>query len=123
MTSDLLDAWDGDIRWSLETLGGEVLASGEEEAELPPLASNLVCTLDFSDRLSDENIRDVIFVAELWQGDERAAVQVASFVPTKHLSLTDPGLTVNTRGVERHAGDRRNLHLAGAPAGAIVRGR
>jgi beta-mannosidase len=32
----------------------------------------------------------VVFVAELWQGDRRIAIQTAGFVPIKHLSLVDP---------------------------------
>src|SRR4029078_6765738 len=33
VTSDLTDYWEGDIAWSLETLRGETLLSGEEHAE------------------------------------------------------------------------------------------
>jgi beta-mannosidase len=52
-------------------------------------------TLDFSDFLDADSRRDLVFLAELWQGDPRAAdgplaVQVAFLVPTKHLSLVDP---------------------------------
>jgi beta-mannosidase len=38
-----------------------------------------------------------LFVVELWQRDRRAAMQAAAFVPTKHLSLTDPGVTANVQ--------------------------
>jgi beta-mannosidase len=97
LTSDLTEPWEGTARWSLETLGGEVLLQGLEEVAAPPLASTAVCTLDFVNRVSDENRRDVVFVAELWQGDERLAVQVATFAPSKHLSLVDPALAVKAR--------------------------
>jgi beta-mannosidase len=56
-----------------------------------------VRTLDFADRISDDNRRDVIFVAELWQEDRRVALNVATFVPTKHLLLSDPALAANLR--------------------------
>ena len=47
------------------------------------------------DRSTEANRRDTIFVAELWQGDTRVARQVATFVPTKHLLLSDPGLSAD----------------------------
>jgi beta-mannosidase len=95
VTSDLREFWEGTVRWSLETLGGNVLVSGQEQVKAAPLASTHVRTLDFADRVSDENRRDVCFVAELWQGDRRVSLQVATFVPTKHLELIDPAVTAN----------------------------
>lgn len=100
VTNDLRESWEGHIRWSLETLRGEVLVSGEEQAKLAPLASSQVRTLDFADRVCGENRRELVFVAELWQGHTRLAVQVATFVPTKHLSLTDPAVTATLRSEE-----------------------
>ena len=93
ISSDVRDAWEGTVRWSLETLGGEVLTAGEEPVKAAPLAVTHVRTLDFADRVSDANRREVVFVAELWQGEQRAALQVSTFVPTKHLSLIDPAIT------------------------------
>ncbi len=97
VTSDRRDPWDGLVRWSLETLRGEVLLSGEEQVNAAPLAATHVRTFDFADRVTDENRREAIFVTELWQGSERVAIQVALFAPTKHLSLTDPGISANLR--------------------------
>ena len=86
-------AWEGAVRWSLETLGGDVLVAGQELGRAAPLSTAHVRTLDFSSHLSDENRRELIFVAELWRGERRVALQVATFVPTKHLKLVDPGVT------------------------------
>ncbi len=97
VTSDLREVWEGTLRWSLETLGGNVLTSGQEQVKAAPLASTHVRTLDFSERVSDDNRRELVFIAELWQGDRRLALQVATFVPTKHLALTDPAVTANLR--------------------------
>ena len=105
VTSDLTQPWGGSVCWSLETLGGEVLASGQEAVSAPPLASTHVCTLDFGKHLSDDpstglragNARDVVFVCELRQDDRRIALSVATFVPNKHLSLADPSLAVDVR--------------------------
>jgi beta-mannosidase len=97
VTSDLRELWEGTVRWSLETLRGEVLASGQEPVKVAPLASTHVRTLDFAGHISDDNRRELIFIAELWQGDRRVALHTATFVPTKHLSLTDPAVTAHLR--------------------------
>jgi beta-mannosidase len=112
VTSDLAEAWQGSVRWTLETIGGQVLASGEEAVSAAPLADTHVCTLDFADRVSEDppatlktgNSRGIIFTAELWQdpaqagqGARRLALNVATFVPNKHLTLADPALAVDVR--------------------------
>ena len=97
LTSDLQEPWEGIVRWSLETLGGEVLSSGQVPVKAAAQCSTPVCVLDFADRVSDDNRRELIFVAELWQQDRRIALEVATFVPTKHLSLADPGVTADVR--------------------------
>jgi beta-mannosidase len=93
VTNDETEAWQGKVRWALETLEGEVVVERLEEVSAAPLASTQVCSLDFVNRVNDENRRDVVFVADLWEGDERIATQVATFVPNKHLSLVDPELS------------------------------
>jgi len=95
LTNDLLEPWEGIVKWSLETLDGEVLISAHVPAKVIPQAATQVCKLDFSDRISDENIRSLVFIAELWQGDRFISRQMASFVPIKHLSLSDPVVEVN----------------------------
>jgi beta-mannosidase len=93
VTSDLMEAWQGSVRWSLETLSGQVLTKGEKTVEAAPLASTPVDALDFSSRVNDGNQRDVVFVCELWQGDALQTLTVTPFIPSKHLALVDPGLT------------------------------
>jgi beta-mannosidase len=51
--------------------------------------------LNFSDRITDDNIRSLIFVADLWDGEQLVARQTAGFAPIKHLSLDDPAMTVD----------------------------
>jgi beta-mannosidase len=100
VTSDCTQPWSGTARWSLEMLDGEVIVSGQDEVMAVPLASTEVCTLDFVNRVSEDPLselpspRDVIFACELWAGDERVSLQVASLVPSKHLSLAPPELSV-----------------------------
>jgi beta-mannosidase len=86
----LLEAWQGSVHWALTTLDGKMLASGEKAAHVEPLGVTAVETLDFSGFLDDDTRRELMLVAELWQGDRRLAAQTAFFVPTKHLSLVDP---------------------------------
>lgn len=92
VVSDLLGPWEGLIRWSLETLSGEALAAGEEAVTAAPLSATHINTLDFAGQVDGANKRDVVFVCELWQAEERVALTVAPFIPNKHLSLTDPEL-------------------------------
>jgi beta-mannosidase len=90
VTSDMSQAWAGTVRWSLESLHGDVFASGGASVTVAPCESVRLTTINLSGHVSDRNRRDVIFIAELWQADRRAALQVVTFVPTKHLSLDDP---------------------------------
>lgn len=97
VTSDLGEAWEGEIRWSLETQKGKALASGLEAVKVAPYASTLVRSLDFSEQLTGDRQRELVFVAELLQDGGRVALQVSTFIPTKHLALSDPSVTANLR--------------------------
>jgi beta-mannosidase len=90
VTNDTTAAWTGEVRWSLETLTGERFETGTENLSATPLAVTPVRELDFSHRVDDENRRQVVFIAELWKGEELLVRQVAIFVPNKHLELADP---------------------------------
>ena len=93
LSSDLWEKWSGTVRWSLTSLNGKLLDSGENAAQVEPFSVSSVASFDFSKFISDETIRDLVFVAELWQGDQRLAIQTAFFVPTKHLQLTAPQIS------------------------------
>ena len=95
VSNDLLEPWGGTMRWSLETLTGEVITSGQAPVKAAPQAATQVCRLDFSDRISDDNIRTLVFIAELYQGERLVTRQTAGFAPIKHLSLSDPAVTVD----------------------------
>lgn len=82
------------MHWSLETLEGEKLNSGQSAVNAAPQASSLVCELDFSDQVTYDNMRNLVFIAELWQAEQFITRQVAPFAPIKHLSLSDPAITV-----------------------------
>jgi beta-mannosidase len=93
VSNDLLEPWEGSVRWSLETFDGEVLTSGQAPVKADPQAATQICKLDFSKQITDDNIRRLVFIAELWQGDQFITRQIAAFAPIKHLSLVDPIMT------------------------------
>jgi beta-mannosidase len=92
VTSDLTGEWQGSVRWSLETLAGEVLEHSDKAVTVPPLSSKCAYTLDFSHQLSADKRRETVLVYELRQGDEQISMGVVPFVRTKHLKLADPKL-------------------------------
>jgi beta-mannosidase len=95
ISNDLLEPWKGEVRWSLESLSGKVLAHGKEHVRADPQNATQVCLLDFSDRITDENIHSLVFIADLWQSGQFISRQTAGFAPIKHLSLLDPEITVD----------------------------
>jgi beta-mannosidase len=97
VSNDRLEPWEGRMNWSLETLQGEALASGQAPVRAASQASTLVCDLDFSNQITGGDLRKLVFVAELWQEDQFVNRQTAFFVPIKHISLVDPAITVNVR--------------------------
>ena len=97
VTSDLRETWEGSVRWSLEMLDGKALEAGEEPVKAAPFDVTPVCRLDFSDRLNDDLRREVVFIAELWQGEQILSRQTAFFVPTKHLTLAEPAISAQLR--------------------------
>jgi beta-mannosidase len=94
VTSDLTQEWEGLIRWRLEDVNGKVTQSGVNRVTAKPLADTAIASFDFADKVSDTNKRDLVFVAELYQGDEKLATSVSTFAPIKHLALKQPELKV-----------------------------
>jgi beta-mannosidase len=93
ISNDTLEPWTGSVRWSLESLNGDPLTAGEADVKCAQQTAIEVCELDFSKHITDDNIRRMVFIAELWHGDEFVSVQSAGFVPIKHLSLDEPAIT------------------------------
>jgi beta-mannosidase len=93
LTSDLTSPFEGQVRWTLASVNGEVLRSGETAATVSPLASQQVLVLDFAAEVG-ERTHELIFTAELWQNGARTSYTMATFAPIKYLELSDPGLVV-----------------------------
>jgi beta-mannosidase len=98
VTSDLTEPWGGAVLWSLMTLDGKVLKSGSQAVILAPLASLKVCSERF--KLSPDERREVIFVAELEHSGGRVASSLATFAPNKHLKLVDPEIEMEIHKVK-----------------------
>lgn len=90
ISSDLMKEWQGIVRWSLADLEGKVLAAGEKAVAVSTNDVTAVESLDFSKFLDDDSRRELVFIAELWDGSSCLARQTAFFAPTKHLSLKAP---------------------------------
>ena len=113
VTSDRTHAWDGEVRWRLETLAGKTVERVKEKITAEPLADTPVRALDFTGRIDDANRRETILVCELWQGRAKIATCVSPFAPIKHLPLADPGLKVKAgRGKDGLAFDVSTMTLA-----------
>jgi beta-mannosidase len=97
ISNETLMPWVGLLRWSVEKLDGEVLASGETKAEIAPQTAAQVYTADFSGLTTEENVRKLVFIAELWQGERFVSRQTATFAPIKHLALADPVISMEAR--------------------------
>jgi beta-mannosidase len=61
------------------------------------LTTTHVITLDLDEHLTADNQRELVFISELWQADQRLALKLATFVPDKHLVLKDPELRVDVQ--------------------------
>ena len=116
ITNESLEEWTGSLRWTLETLGGETVLSGEEAVHARPQSAALISALDFSEQVTDNTVRELVFVAELFDGDQLLSRQTAYFTPTKHLSLSDPQIS-SKLSVD---GDNLNIELSATSLTRLV---
>lgn len=103
VTNDRPAAWEGRLRWSLETLDGRVVEQRELSASAAPLSSSALATLDFTHQLEGKDRRGLVFVAELWQGVGRQSLQAALFAPEKNVPLKQPKISVEMQVQEGQA--------------------
>jgi beta-mannosidase len=128
LTNDTPRVWQGEVHWSLETLQGEKIETGQEAVNAAPLLASLLRKFDFSAQLDQHGVNNLVFVAELWQSSLRLACQVALFAFEKNMRLPDPGLTYKVRDVSKNLiiditsrALARFVHLSfsGTPQGTI----
>jgi beta-mannosidase len=117
ITNDTLESWAGSVEWRLETLDGQQLAAGKADANVAAQSASQVCKEDFSDYLSEDNLRQTVFVASmLSEGGSLIGLQVAFFAPIKHLTLADPHITSKISAGERQL----NIDLASDSLALLV---
>jgi beta-mannosidase len=102
VANDTPAPWQGQVRWSLETLAGEGVESGQEAVAAAPMAATRVRAFNFAPQLGQHGRSSLVFVAELWQGEarqagQRLACQVVTFAPERQMVLPDPGLTAQVQ--------------------------
>jgi beta-mannosidase len=95
VSNDMLIDWNGMVNWSLETFDGKTLSHGSSPINASPQSATRVCKLDFSKQVNDDNLRKVVFIAELVQAEQLITRQVATFAPIKHLELQKPTISVH----------------------------
>ena len=96
VTSDLVQPVNVVVRWRLERLDGTCINSGEQPVHAMALADTLVASYDFSSLVTPENLRNLIFIAEMWQDGNLVSRSATPFVANKHLELHKPGLSVHS---------------------------
>ncbi len=111
VTNDTAAAWRGEVRWSLERLDGEVVASGGGPVEARALTTTSVGRVALPDSASER--RSLVLVSELMEAGSRRALVVTPFVPDKQLALGRPAVDL---AVEAAAGSAET-----APDRATVR--
>jgi beta-mannosidase len=94
LCNDQMQAWKGTLRWSLERLDGKILRSDEEKVSVAAGTASHLSTLDFARDLQEERERDTLLVCELMENEQRMALVVTPFVPSKHLKLCSPAISV-----------------------------
>ncbi len=92
LANDTPQGWQGELRWSLETLQGKKIEAGQEAVNAVPLAPSLLHKFDFTHQIRQHGSKNLVFVAEVWQAGQRLSSQVAIFALEKDLWLPDPGL-------------------------------
>jgi len=90
VTNDTAAPWQGEVRWSLERLGGEVVASGREPVDAAAAATTPVRLVPVAHQ-ADPNVQhQTILVAALWRDGAPSGRSVTTFAPDKHLLLVRP---------------------------------
>ena len=116
VTNDGAAAWRGEVRWSLERLDGEVVASGGGPAAARALATTSVGRVPLPDSAAER--RSLVLVSELLEAGSRRALIVTTFVPDKQLAL---GRTAVEAAVETAVGAAVDGSAGAAAGRATVR--
>ncbi len=107
VANDTRSAWQGRVRWSLETLTGEAVTSGIADVTVAPQTAAGVEAQDCTPQLRKHGKANLVFVAELWPEEAgapsqpgRIARQVLPFLPEARIAWPDPALMVEVAAAE-----------------------
>jgi beta-mannosidase len=96
VTNDMATPWSGEVRWSLERLDGEVVATGRESVQARGAATTAAGTVPLGASLADDADREfrrgTVLVAELWGDGGMVTRTVTTFGPDKQLALAQPAI-------------------------------
>lgn len=119
VTNDTATPWSGEVRWSLERLDGEVVATGRESVEARATATTPAVTVplgagvggQLADQTDREFRRGTVLVTELWRSGALETRGVTTFGPDKQLALRKPNLEMSVSA---------STGAAGSAGGAVV---
>ena len=97
VTSDAMEACDGEVRWRLTDVDGEMLESGSDSVTISPRGNRLVRTLDLRRQVESHGPRNLLLWLGLVVGGQEVSSNLVLFVRPKHLELRDPGLGATVR--------------------------
>lgn len=108
VTNDHAAAFNGNLRWTLETVEGEMLEGGQQTVHVEGGSAANVLKLDFSQPKSPLRWNKTVLTAELWQGEERLSLVAVPFVLEKQMAFSDPELNA----VVEEENERLLIHVS-----------
>lgn len=91
----------GQIRWQLLNLGGELIIQGKEEASVGPFESRRVCRLELESFLKEHSLENLVLSAHFVQEGVVVRSLLEHFTAFKELELQDPALKWSLKEEEK----------------------
>jgi beta-mannosidase len=92
VANDQPHPWHGTWRWTLETLEGEKVEWGSDEATALPVSATCLRELDFACAVKKYGAARLVFTAALYLGNQCLARQTTLFAKEKYITLPNPEL-------------------------------
>ena len=103
VTNDTTKPAKIEVKWSLEKLDGTVLRKSKIKSKIEGEEDRLIATLDFSEELAGDAVRDAVLVTELTVNGKPGGLAMTSFAPPKHLDLKPAKIAVKAKRDENSA--------------------
>lgn len=92
VTNDNNTPWEGTLRWTLETLTGEIVGSGREAICAFPVSSTRLRDFDFKSIVKKYGAAHLSFTAGIYNGDRCLSRQTVLFAKEKFVTFANPEL-------------------------------